>query len=193
MPSTLGVCCSWPSIVSGGLGAKFQWAGGIPSARTPLGDLASRITGLPPLCLPVWIVLAPRDYLTNLLKIGTIVLLALCTVGASAPILRVDAVTDLPTTRPGPVFAGGLFPIPIRYYRLRRASPVFHALIAVRTPQEDQKESEVRLIGYGAMLAESSWRSWHYCRSIIDPPASLLLRVNARRAPCATAQTHQPQ
>ncbi|WP_217214178.1 carbon starvation CstA family protein [Streptomyces sp. AC550_RSS872] len=104
--------------------------------------------------LPVWMLLAPRDYLSTFMKIGTIAMLAIGVVVA-APELRADAVTGFATSGTGPVFAGSLFPFLFITIACGALSG-FHALVASgTTPKLIQKESQVRMIGYGAMLMES--------------------------------------
>jgi carbon starvation protein len=104
--------------------------------------------------LPVWMLLAPRDYLSTFMKIGTIALLAVGVVVA-APVLRADAVSDFATSGAGPVFAGSLFPFLFITIACGALSG-FHALVSSgTTPKLIQKESQIRLIGYGAMLMES--------------------------------------
>ncbi|GKQ38355.1 carbon starvation CstA family protein [Streptomyces sp. A012304] len=104
--------------------------------------------------LPVWMLLAPRDYLSTFMKIGTIALLAVGVVVA-APVLRADAVSDFASSGAGPVFAGSLFPFLFITIACGALSG-FHALVASgTTPKLIQKESQVRMIGYGAMLMES--------------------------------------
>ncbi|NGO10432.1 carbon starvation protein A [Streptomyces sp. HC44] len=104
--------------------------------------------------LPVWMLLAPRDYLSTFMKIGTIALLAVGVVVA-APVMRSDAVSDFASSGAGPVFAGSLFPFLFITIACGALSG-FHALVASgTTPKLIQKESQVRAIGYGAMLMES--------------------------------------
>ncbi|MFD1535748.1 carbon starvation CstA family protein [Nonomuraea guangzhouensis] len=104
--------------------------------------------------LPVWMLLAPRDYLSTFMKLGTIGLLAVGVLIA-APVLRTEAITKFAVTGTGPVFAGHLFPFVFITIACGALSG-FHALIASgTTPKMIQKESQVRLIGYGAMLMES--------------------------------------
>lgn len=104
--------------------------------------------------LPVWMLLAPRDYLSTFMKIGTIGLLAIGVVVA-APELKADAVSKFASTGTGPVFAGSLFPFLFITIACGALSG-FHALISSgTTPKLIQKESQVRMIGYGAMLMES--------------------------------------
>ncbi|WP_394813777.1 carbon starvation CstA family protein [Streptomyces litchfieldiae] len=105
--------------------------------------------------LPVWLLLVPRDYLSTFMKIGTIALLALAIV-ITLPSLQMEAVTDFASNGEGPVFAGSLFPFVFITIACGAVSG-FHALISSgTTPKMIQKETQVRPIGYGAMLMESS-------------------------------------
>ncbi|MFJ7417117.1 carbon starvation CstA family protein [Streptomyces uncialis] len=104
--------------------------------------------------LPVWMLLAPRDYLSTFMKIGTIVLLAVGVLVAT-PHLNAEAVTSFASSGAGPVFAGSLFPFLFITIACGALSG-FHALVASgTTPKLIQKESQVRMIGYGAMLMEA--------------------------------------
>jgi carbon starvation protein len=105
--------------------------------------------------LPVWMLLVPRDYLSTFMKIGTIALLAVALV-VTLPGLRMEPVTDFASRGDGPVFAGALFPFVFITIACGAVSG-FHALISSgTTPKMIQKETQVRVIGYGAMLMESS-------------------------------------
>ncbi|MEV6651395.1 carbon starvation CstA family protein [Streptomyces sp. NPDC051219] len=104
--------------------------------------------------LPVWILLAPRDYLSTFMKVGTIVLLALGVVIA-LPTLKMDAVTEFASRGDGPVFAGSMFPFVFITIACGALSG-FHSLVSSgTTPKMVQKETQIRMIGYGAMLTES--------------------------------------
>ncbi|RKN40539.1 carbon starvation CstA family protein [Streptomyces hoynatensis] len=104
---------------------------------------------------PVWLLLVPRDYLSTFMKIGTIVLLALALV-LTLPTLKMEDVTDFASRGDGPVFAGSLFPFVFITIACGALSG-FHSLISSgTTPKMIQKETQVRTIGYGAMLMESS-------------------------------------
>ncbi|QFQ96335.1 carbon starvation protein A [Streptomyces phaeolivaceus] len=104
--------------------------------------------------LPVWMLLAPRDYLSTFMKVGTIALMAVGVVVA-APNLRAEPVTEFAHTGAGPVFAGSLFPFLFITIACGALSG-FHALVSSgTTPKLIQKESQVRMIGYGSMLTES--------------------------------------
>jgi carbon starvation protein len=104
--------------------------------------------------LPVWMLLAPRDYLSTFMKVGVIALLAVAVV-VTAPVLHAVAVSDFAVKGNGPVFAGSLFPFVFITIACGALSG-FHSLIASgTTPKMIQKEGQVRLIGYGGMLTES--------------------------------------
>jgi carbon starvation protein len=104
--------------------------------------------------LPVWVLLAPRDYLSTFMKIGTIILLAVGIV-LTLPPMQMPRFTPFAFNGEGPVFAGSLFPFVFIIIACGALSG-FHSLIASgTTPKLIQKESQVRAIGYGAMLMES--------------------------------------
>jgi len=103
--------------------------------------------------LPVWLLLAPRDYLSTFLKIGTIVALAIGIL-IVMPELKMPAVSRF-IDGTGPVFAGSLFPFLFITIACGAVSG-FHSLIASgTTPKMIETESQTRFIGYGAMLMES--------------------------------------
>ncbi|MFX3625061.1 MAG: carbon starvation CstA family protein [Ectobacillus sp.] len=103
--------------------------------------------------LPVWLLLAPRDYLSTFLKIGTIVGLALGII-VVAPELQMPALSKF-IDGTGPVFAGNLFPFLFITIACGAVSG-FHALVSSgTTPKMIEREQHARPIGYGAMLMES--------------------------------------
>ncbi|MGS0735167.1 carbon starvation CstA family protein [Pseudomonas sp. GG8] len=103
--------------------------------------------------LPVWLLLAPRDYLSTFLKIGTILALAIGIL-IVAPELKMPALTQF-TDGTGPVWKGALFPFLFITIACGAVSG-FHALIASgTTPKLLESEAHSRYIGYGAMLMES--------------------------------------
>ncbi|AUH44836.1 carbon starvation protein A [Streptomyces sp. CMB-StM0423] len=105
--------------------------------------------------LPVWMLLAPRDYLSTFMKLGTIALLFIGVVVA-APTLKMEGVTEFAGEGTGPVFAGSLFPFVFITIACGALSG-FHSLISSgTTPKMVQKETQIRMIGYGSMLMESS-------------------------------------
>jgi len=104
--------------------------------------------------LPVWLLLAPRDYLSTFVKLGTIALLAVGIV-ALHPTLRMPALTRF-VDGTGPVFAGKIFPFAFITIACGAISG-FHALISSgTTPKMISRETEARMVGYGAMMAESA-------------------------------------
>lgn len=103
--------------------------------------------------LPVWLLLAPRDYLSTFLKIGTIIGLALGIV-VVAPHMQMPAMTKF-VDGTGPVWAGSLFPFLFITIACGAVSG-FHALISSgTTPKLVDNEMDTRFIGYGGMLMES--------------------------------------
>jgi carbon starvation protein len=122
------------------------------SPRTLVACLV--IYGFAASVLPVWMLLAPRDYLSTFMKVGAIGLLAIGIL-VTLPVLENEAVTKFASSGKGPVFAGPLFPFVFIIIACGALSG-FHALIASgTTPKLIEKESQVRMIGYGAMLTES--------------------------------------
>lgn len=102
---------------------------------------------------PIWLILAPRDYLSTFLKIGTIVALAVGIL-LTMPELKMPALTQF-TDGTGPVWKGALFPFLFITIACGAVSG-FHALIASgTTPKMLDNEVNARFIGYGAMLVES--------------------------------------
>ncbi|KAF1689604.1 carbon starvation CstA family protein [Pseudoxanthomonas taiwanensis] len=104
--------------------------------------------------LPVWLLLAPRDYLSTFLKIGTILALAIGIL-IVMPDLRMPALTRFAASGDGPVWKGGIFPFLFITIACGAVSG-FHALISSgTTPKLLANESHMRYIGYGGMLMES--------------------------------------
>ncbi len=102
--------------------------------------------------LPVWLLLAPRDYLSTFLKVGTILLLAVAIV-IVRPDLQMAAVTKF-IDGTGPVWAGSLFPFLFITIACGSVSG-WHSLIASgTTPKMIESEGQIRFIGYGGMLME---------------------------------------
>ncbi|MFG2024034.1 carbon starvation CstA family protein [Streptomyces sp. NPDC048825] len=174
--SLIGIALLLLALVSGRWVAESSWADTFTLAPSTLviwlvayGFIAS--------ILPVWMLLAPRDYLSTFMKIGTIFLLALGVVIA-LPTLKMDAVTDFASRGDGPVFAGSLFPFVFITIACGALSG-FHSLISSgTTPKMIQKETQVRMIGYGSMLMESSVAVMALiAASIIDP--GLYFAMNA--------------
>ncbi|MFC8829663.1 carbon starvation CstA family protein [Streptomyces sp. NPDC057137] len=151
--SLIGVALLLLAIVAGGWVAESSLAdtftleaGTLVIWMIVYGFLAS--------VLPVWMLLAPRDYLSTFMKVGTIALLAVGVVVA-LPTMKMDAVTEFASRGDGPVFAGSMFPFVFITIACGALSG-FHALVSSgTTPKMVQKETQIRMIGYGAMLTES--------------------------------------
>jgi carbon starvation protein len=104
--------------------------------------------------LPVWLLLAPRDYLSTFMKVGAIALLAIG-ICVAHPLMQAPAISRFAARGDGPVFAGSLFPFLFITIACGALSG-FHALISSgTTPKLLEKESQMRVIGYGGMLTES--------------------------------------
>jgi len=103
--------------------------------------------------LPVWLLLAPRDYLSTFLKLGTVTLLAIAVV-AMHPQIRMPAITQF-IDGTGPIFGGALFPFAFITIACGAISG-FHALVSSgTTPKLLMDERDIRMIGYGSMALES--------------------------------------
>ena len=103
--------------------------------------------------MPVWLLLAPRDYLSTFVKLGTVILLAIAII-ILQPQIHMPALTQF-TDGTGPIFGGKLFPFVFITIACGAISG-FHALIASgTTPKLLGNERDIRMIGYGAMLLES--------------------------------------
>src|SRR5215204_4448008 len=151
--SLIGIALLLLAIVAGGWVDGSSWAEAFTLSPKTL-VICLMVYGFFASVLPVWMLLAPRDYLSTFMKIGTIVLLAIGIV-FTAPVLQNEAVTKFASSGAGPVFAGSLFPFVFITIACGALSG-FHSLIASgTTPKMIQKESQIRLIGYGAMLMES--------------------------------------
>lgn len=140
------------------------WFGGIVAADPVWGPAftftAKQITwmligyGFVASVLPVWLLLAPRDYLSTFLKIGTIIALAVGIL-IVMPELKMPALTQFAASGDGPVWKGGMFPFLFITIACGAVSG-FHSLISSgTTPKMIEKESHARFIGFGGMLAES--------------------------------------
>src|SRR5213593_594941 len=111
------------------------------------------IYGFAASAVPVWLLLAPRDYLSTFVKLGTIAMLALGIIGLR-PTLHMPPLTRF-IDGTGPVFAGKIFPFAFITIACGAISG-FHSLISSgTTPKLIRRETEIRMVGYGAMLCES--------------------------------------
>ncbi|MBA8825494.1 carbon starvation protein [Saccharopolyspora lacisalsi] len=151
--SVIGIALLLLSIIGGGWIADSALA----EAFTLTGNqitFSLIIYGFVASVLPVWMLLAPRDYLSTFMKVGVIVMLAVSVVIAM-PVMRFPAVTEFAMNGQGPVTAGSLFPFVFITIACGALSG-FHALVSSgTTPKLVEKESQVRILGYGGMLTES--------------------------------------
>jgi carbon starvation protein len=151
--SAIGVVLLLLSVLAGGwidhsetLRALFDHEG-LPLAYAII------VYGFAAAVLPVWLLLAPRDYLSTFMKLGTVLLLAIAIV-ILRPDIHMPALTQF-TDGTGPIFGGKLFPFVFITIACGAISG-FHALIASgTTPKLLANERDIRMIGYGAMLLES--------------------------------------
>jgi carbon starvation protein len=152
--SLIGVALLLLAVISGDWVAETSWgADWFTLSRVAL-SWCIIIYGFCASVLPVWLLLAPRDYLSTFMKVGTIALLAIGIVLAR-PVMEAPAISQFAKSGTGPVFAGALFPFLFITIACGALSG-FHALISSgTTPKLLEKESQMRLIGYGGMLTES--------------------------------------
>lgn len=152
--SIIGFVLLIAAIVAGGWVAGTEWGQAIFHLDRGVIAWGIIIYGFVAAILPVWLLLAPRDYLSTFMKIGVIVMLAAAIV-IVRPEITVPAVTIFGETGLGPVFAGPLFPFLFVTIACGALSG-FHALISSgTTPKLVEKERQTRFIGYGGMLMES--------------------------------------
>ena len=127
---------------------------GIFTLTAPALALLIIVYGFAASAMPVWMLLAPRDYLSTFVKLGTIALLGVGIV-ALHPTLHMPALTRF-VDGSGPVFAGKIFPFAFITIACGAISG-FHSLISSgTTPKLIARETETRIVGYGAMMAESA-------------------------------------
>nr|WP_315269491.1 carbon starvation CstA family protein [Microbacterium lemovicicum] len=152
--SIIGFALLMLAIVAGGWIAETEWgAAAFTLDRTTIA-WGIIVYGFIAAVLPVWLLLAPRDYLSTFMKIGVIVMLAGAIV-LVRPEIQVPAFTQFAETGLGPVWSGPLFPFLFVTIACGALSG-FHALIASgTTPKLIEKERQTRFIGYGGMLMES--------------------------------------
>jgi carbon starvation protein len=152
--SIIGFVLLIAAIVGGGAIAGTEWGAEFFHLEPLPLAIGIVVYGFIAAILPVWLLLAPRDYLSTFMKIGTIVMLALAII-VVRPEIFVPAVSEFAVAGNGPVVAGTLFPFLFVTIACGALSG-FHALIASgTTPKLVEKERQTRLIGYGGMLMES--------------------------------------
>jgi carbon starvation protein len=153
--SIIGFVLLMAAIIGGGAVAETEWGTALFTLDRTTIAWGIIVYGFVAAVLPVWLLLAPRDYLSTFMKIGTIVLLAVAIVVVQ-PVITAPAVSEFASRAAGgPVVSGPLFPFLFVTIACGALSG-FHALISSgTTPKLVEKERQTRLIGYGGMLMES--------------------------------------
>ncbi|WP_142059847.1 carbon starvation CstA family protein [Pseudarthrobacter sp. B4EP4b] len=152
--SLIGFVLLMAAIIGGGMVAQTQWGVDIFTLDRVTIAWGLIVYGFIAAILPVWLLLAPRDYLSTFMKIGVIVMLALAII-VVRPEITVPAFSEFASRENGPVFPGALFPFLFVTIACGALSG-FHALISSgTTPKLVEKERQTRFIGYGGMLMES--------------------------------------
>ena len=207
------IAATIPLAMVMGVGMKFQWAGmktistfgviglilsvlgghwiqGTPFENwfafheVPLAWLLMGY-GLMASVLPVWLLLAPRDYLSSFLKIGAVGFLAVAIL-VICPALQMPALTKF-IDGSGPVFAGAVFPFCFITIACAAVSG-FHAIISSgTTPKLLAREKDIRLIAYGAMITEMLVGIMALVAACTLPPGEYFA-INMKGEPAAVVQ-----
>ncbi|SKG08636.1 carbon starvation protein [Mycobacteroides abscessus subsp. massiliense] len=152
--TVIGVALLLAAIISGRWVSESGWGETLFSLDKTTIAWLMMFYGFAASVLPVWLLLAPRDYLSTFMKVGTIAMLAIGILIAR-PVAQLPAVSEFAFNSAGPAFAGSLFPFLFITIACGALSG-FHSLISSgTTPKLLEKESQARFIGYGGMLTES--------------------------------------
>jgi carbon starvation protein len=151
--TTIGVALLLLAVFGGGWIDKHETLRAWFDYDAPTLALMVILYGFAAAVLPVWLLLAPRDYLSTFMKIGTIAALAIAIVILN-PAVKMPALTQF-VDGSGPIFSGNVFPFVFITIACGAISG-FHSLIASgTTPKLLANERDARFIGYGAMAVES--------------------------------------
>ena len=152
--SIIGFVLLMAAIIGGGAVAGTEWGAAFFHLDKVTIAWGLIVYGFIAAILPVWLLLAPRDYLSTFMKIGVIAMLAVAII-VVRPEITVPAFSEFAGRENGPVFSGALFPFLFVTIACGALSG-FHALISSgTTPKLIEKERQTRFIGYGGMLMES--------------------------------------
>jgi carbon starvation protein len=152
--SLIGFALLMAAVASGNWVSETSWGASWLNLSAVTVSWLIIIYGFVASVLPVWLLLAPRDYLSTFMKVGAIAMLALG-ICIAHPVIQAPAVSRFAHSGDGPVFPGSLFPFLFITIACGALSG-FHALISSgTTPKLLEKESQMRFIGYGGMLTES--------------------------------------
>jgi len=188
--SAIGVVLLIASLVFGQTVANDPvWGPGFTLTGTQLA-WALILYGAIASSLPVWLMLAPRDYLSTFLKIGTVAALAIGIYVVAPPLAMPQTTRFLDGS--GPVFSGALFPFLFITIACGAVSG-FHSLISSgTTPKMIERESHMRLIGFGGMLAESFVAVMAISAAcVLDPGVYFAMNAPAAVIGTTTAQAAQ--
>ena len=152
--SVIGFVLLMAAIIGGGWVAGTEWGAQLFTLDRTTIAWGVIVYGFVAAVLPVWLLLAPRDYLSTFMKIGVIAGLAVAIVIVQ-PRITAPAISEFASGQTGPVWPGTLFPFLFVTIACGALSG-FHALIASgTTPKMVEKERQTRFIGYGGMLMEA--------------------------------------
>ena len=152
--SVLGFALLLIAVASGNWVAQTSWGASWFTLSPVALCWCLIVYGLAASVLPVWLLLAPRDYLSTFMKVGAVALIALG-ICIARPVMQAPAISHFAVRGDGPVFAGSLFPFLFVTIACGALSG-FHSLISSgTTPKLLEKEGQMRLIGYGGMITES--------------------------------------
>ena len=207
------IAATIPLAMAMGLGMKFRWAGMKTISALGVSGLFLAVLGgrwiqgsplegwfhfgeihlawllmgygLLASVLPVWLLLAPRDYLSSFLKIGAVGFLAVAIL-VICPTLQMPAITKF-IDGSGPVFAGAVFPFCFITIACSAISG-FHAIISSGTTSKMlARETDIRLIGYGAMITEMLVGIMALVAACTLPPGEYFA-INMKGEPAAVVQ-----